>query len=465
MQDLTQGSITRHLLSMAAFIGVGLIFQTLYYLVDLYFVARIGKEAVAGVSAAGSLFFLGMALTQLIGVGALALIAQATGRKDEADAELVYNQAMAFAVAAAVAALVLGYVYGERVLVALAADAPTARQGWLYLMGFLPSLALMFPATAMGSALRATGVVKPTMILQSVQVILNVILAPVLIAGLGTGVPLGAFGAGLASSIAVTIGFIGLLVVFPRVQKFIATDVGQWRPRLSVWGRIVAIGAPAAGEFALMFVVFGVVYYTISSFGATAQAGFGIGMRIMQSVFLPAMAVAFAAAPIAGQNFGAGKMDRVRETFRQSALIGSGIMAALTVLCLIRPDLLIAPFTQDPAVAEVGNGYLRVAALNFVAIGIVFACSGMFQALGDTKPALLSSFVRVAVFTGGALWLSTQPRPVLSLQHVWYLSAATITLQAVLSFGLLQLVFRKKLRGAPESAFHGAGAVGPEVAG
>lgn len=455
MQDLTQGSITRHLLSMAAFIGVSLIFQTLYFLVDLYFVAHIGKEAVAGVNAAGSLFFLVMAISQLIGVGALALISQAVGRKDAADAELVYNQALAFGVAVGALILILGYVFAGALMTALAADPPTAEQGRLYLIAFLPSLAMALPQAAMGSALRATGVVRPTMILQAIAVLLNVGLAPVLIAGVGTGRPLGVFGAGLASSIAVGIGMIGLIAIFPRVQTYLKTRLDQWAPRLAVWGRIVAIGLPAAGEFALMFIIYIVVYAVIRSFGATAQAGFGIGGRIMQSVFLPAMAVAFAAAPIAGQNFGAGRMDRVRETFRKSVLFGSAIMLCLTVLCLIRPQVLVAPFTSDEGVRAVAVGYLQIAALNFLAIGVTFACSGMFQALGNTVPALLSSATRVFVFTASALWLSTQP--FLQLNYVWYLSAATITLQAVLSWFLLQREFRLKLNRAPASPFHASG--------
>lgn len=444
MQDLTQGSITRHLISMAAFIGMGLIFQTLYFLVDLYFVAQIGKEAVAGVSAAGTAFFLVMAATQLVGVGALALIAQATGRKDEPEADRVFNQAMSFSVLCAVTVLALGYVFAEAVMHRFAADARTAEQGRLYLTAFLPSLAAMFPSTAMGSGLRGTGVVKPTMIVQTLSVIMNVALAPVLIAGWGTGRPLGTFGAGLASSISVVLSLVVLTLIFPKVQRYLHIRPSTWAPNFRIWGRIVMIGLPAAGEFALMFVIFSVVYFVIRSYGATAQAGFGIGGRIMQSIFLPAMAVAFAAAPIAGQNYGAKRYDRVRETFRKAALIGAAIMLSLTALCALKPEVLIIPFTHDPAVAAVASGYLRIATLNFVTIGVVFCCSGMFQALGDTVPAFLSSLTRLFTFAGPALWVAS--RGGAKLETFWFLSVASITIQAIISFLLLQREFRRKLK-------------------
>src|SRR5215467_7396317 len=92
MQDLTKGSLARNLLQTTSFMLVGMIFQTLYFLVDLYFVGRLGKTAVAAVSLSGNLMFLVLALTQMLGVGTSALIAHATGRKDRDAARLVFNQ-------------------------------------------------------------------------------------------------------------------------------------------------------------------------------------------------------------------------------------------------------------------------------------------------------------------------------------------------------------------------------------
>lgn len=443
MQDLTQGSITRHLLSMSAFIGVGLIFNTLYFLIDLYFVAHLGPAAIAGVSAAGVSTFLAMGASQLISVGAMALIAQAVGRKDQGESNLISNQALSLSFVSAAVMLGVGYTAGLWAIGAVAADAESARQGREYLIAFLPSLALMFPNAALGAALRGAGIVRPTMIVQSATVLINAALAPVLIAGWGTGLPLGAFGAGLASSIAVLIGFVWLWLIFGREQSYIRIDLKQSAPRWAHWGRIIAIGLPAAGEFALMFVIIGIVYWVIRDFGPHAQAGFGIGMRVMQSVFLPAMAVAFAAAPIVGQNFGAGQAARVRETFRQSALIGAAIMLGLTIFCQLRPDLMISAFTDDAEAIAVGADYLRIISWNFVATALVFTCSSMFQGLGDTRPAFLASATRVLTFALPALWLAHQPG--VTLRDIWYVSVASVFTQAIVSYSLLMWQLRKKL--------------------
>ena len=107
-----------------------------------------------------------------------------------------------------------------------------------------------------------------------------------------------------------------LSVYFVRLEKYVSFHKEQWQPRLAVWKRMLSVGLPAGGEFALMFVFTAVTYWALRHFGAAAQAGFGIGGRIMQGIFLPVMAIAFAAAPVAGQNFGARHPDRVRETFR-----------------------------------------------------------------------------------------------------------------------------------------------------
>lgn len=444
MRDLTKGPILGHLLSMALFIGVSQLFQTLYFIVDLYFVSRLGNAAVAGVSAAGNVFFVALAASQMISIGVLALVAQAIGRKDGAEANVYSDQALLMGLMAGALMLALGYSFGGAWVNALTADAASAAEARAFLYGYLPALALLFPTMALISSLRAAGVVQPTMILQTCTVLLNVALAPVLIVGWGTGTPLGAMGAGLASSIASAIGFAALLLMYPRVQAALKVQWRGLKPRWDAWKRIAFIGFPTSLEFLMMFVVFAVIYWVIRGFGAEAQAGFGIGGRIMQSIFLPAMAIAFAAAPIAGQNFGAGLHDRVRETFKAAALVGGAIMAALTVLCHIAPEIMGTPFSSDPAVLAVTGEYLMITSWNFVAAGLIMTCSSLFQGMGDTRPSLLASATRLLTFCAPAIWLSYQPW--IELWHVWALSVGSTTLQCLLSVWLLLVTFGRKLK-------------------
>jgi putative MATE family efflux protein len=431
---------------MATPIAAGMIFQTMYYLVDLYFVARLGGTAIAGVTAAGNVQFIIMALTQVLGVGTMVLISHASGRKDREDANLIYNQSLLMAAVCGAITLLLGLGLSRWYLGTITADAATMNAGLAYLRWFTPGLALQFALISMGSALRGTGIAKPTMVVQVLTVLLNMVLAPVLIAGVGTGRPMGVAGAGLASTIAIVAGVIMMFIYFERLEKYVGFDATLFKPRLNAWTRILKIGLPAGGEFALMFLYMAVVYWSIRAFGSEAQAGFGVGGRVMQAVFLPAMAIAFAAAPVAGQNFGAGLHERTRKTFTTALVFGTSIMLVLTVLIQLEAENMVGFFTRDPAVLSVATGFLHIISFNFVATGVIFTCSSMFQAVGNTLPSVISSATRLATFAIPAVYLSS--RPGFQIRHIWFLSVATVAFQLVVSLLLLRREFRKKL-GSP----------------
>jgi len=191
-----------------------------------------------------------------------------------------------------------------------------------------------------------------------------------------------------------------------------------------------------------------VVYYVLRDFGAAAQAGFGIGQRMLGLIQMPALAVALAAGPIAGQNVGAGDGARVRETFVKSALIASVVMIGFMLLAQLKPEFLLAGFSNDRETMTIAYLFLRIISLNMVAQGLIFTCSSMFQGLGNTKPVLVSSATRVFTYSLPAIWLST--RPGFRMEYVWYLSIAATTLQALLSLWLLRREFRKRLGVPPK---------------
>lgn len=449
MKDLTKGSIVSQIIAMALPIAIGMFTQMAYQLVDLYFVSRLGEDAIAGVGTAGNAMFIVMALTQVLGVGTVALVSHAVGRKDQADANLVFNQSLSLSVIAGIATMLLLYIFIEPYLRSVAADEGTIQAGKTFMIWLLPGFALMFPMTTIGSALRGTGIVQPTIVIQMLTVGVNALLAPILIAGWLTGVPLGVKGAAIASTISIAIGVALLGVYFHRLEHYVAIKPSEMRPQLKQWKRISNIGLPAGGEFALMFLFTAVCYYAIRDFGPSAQAGFGIGGRVLQAIMLPAMAIAFAAGPIAGQNFGARNAERVRETFRKAAIIGSVVMLSITLITQISPYSLVKMFKADDAALGVAALFLQMISWNFVAQGLIFTCSSMFQGLGNTVPSLLSSGSRLILFAVPAIWLSQQPG--FEIEQVWWASIVSSTLQAVISITLLRIEFKKKLGGIEAS--------------
>jgi putative MATE family efflux protein len=443
MKDLTQGSVLSHVLTMAVPIFAGLVLVLLCGLIDLYFVAGLGEAAIAGVGAAGNVGFLVNALTQVVSVGTLAAVSQAVGRKDRTDANFIFNQSLGLSVVCGTCTLAVGFAVARPYMNSVAADAATVEAGTTYLVWFMPALALQFAMLAMSSALRGIGIVKPTMYVQALTVVINIILAPVLIMGCGTGYALGLKGAGLASSLAVAIGVVTLWAYFQKAEKYLSLNPQQWRPQITQWRRILSVGLPAGGEFAIMFAYMAAIYYALGEFGPAAQAGFSIGSRVLGLIQVPAMAIAFTAVPIIGQNFGAGNSERVQETVRNVLIAATMVMVVAEVVTQWQSELLLKGFTQDKATISEGALFLKMVSLNLVAQGLIFACSSTFQGLGNTTPQLISSTARLITYVIPTLWLSAQPS--FRVEHIWYLSIATTTMQALLSLWLLGRELRKRL--------------------
>lgn len=443
MQDLTKGNISKHIVAMAVPIAIGLFIQTLYFLVDLYFVGRLGSEAIAAVSSAGSVFFFVMALTQVLNIGCATLVSHAVGRKDHDEANHLCNQALALASWATLLFTVFGYLFADYFFSFMAADVTTQTLAKNYFYYFLPSLLMQFVFTALSAALRGTGVVKPVMTLSIIGVIANIILSPILITGWGLGIELGVAGAGLASSVSMALSFVLLIGYFNRQEQYLRVDWLSFSLNIKTVRKILNIGLPSGGEFFLTFLYMSIIYWALSRVSAEAQAGFGLGSRIMQSLFLPVMAIAFAAPAIAGQNYAAGKIDRVYKTFTTTALLTCGLMALLMLLCLWVPSFFVSGFSESQQVILIAATFLSFVGVNFVPAGYVFAISGMFQALGNTWPALLSTFTRLSLFAISVIYLVYQDN--FYIEQIWYCSIATVFIQAAVSHLLLKREFQKKL--------------------
>jgi putative MATE family efflux protein len=449
MEDLTRGSIVRHLVKTTSFMLVTMVFQTLYFLVDLYWVGRLGKEAIAGVGIAGNLTFIVLAITQMLGVGTTTLISHAAGRQDRERAQLILNQAVLLAGFIGVVFLVVVTALRDTYVGALSPDATSALRAIEYLAWFIPAMALQFPMVVMAAALRGTGNFKPGMVVQTATVIMNIVLAPALMFGWLNNRPMGVAGAGLASLIAIIVGTVWLTLYFVPAAAYLKLHA-RTSPDRDLWTQLLKIGLPAGVEFGLIAVYLFVVYTVSRPFGSAAQAGFGIGQRIIQAGFMPVVALGFGVAPVAGQNFGARQAQRVRETFQRATLMAAFMMLLFSVVCYIVPEPMIRIFSSDEAVIGVGAEYLRIVSWSLVASGIVFVNGSMFQAMGNTIPPLVASLTRLLIVLFPAILLARVQG--FELRWLWYLSVGATLLQLVINLLLLRREFHLRLRFDPAPA-------------
>lgn len=459
MKDMTQGSVIRHLLEMSAFIAVSMLIQTLYLLADLYWVGSLGKEAIAAVGLSGNLMMVVLALTQALGVGTTTLISQAAGRKEQPKAELAFNQSFVLSLLVGLVLAICSFGLRNQYCQWLSADAKTADLARSYLLWFIPGLMMQFPLIALGSALRATGIMKPTVSIQAFTVVINMVLAPLLIFGIRPFPKLGVSGAALATFVSIVIANILMVIYYERNFHYLRFRPSLFRPRLATWWELLRVGLPAGGEFALMAIYIIVVYGIIRQFGSAAQAGFGVGARVMQSMFLPVIAVSFAVAPVVGQNFGGRRADRVRSSYYSALALTSVTMLILTIASQLAGPAFIRLFTKDTGVIAFGGEYLKIVSLNFVAAGIVFTSSSVFQGIGNTLPPLISSMSRLVFFVLPATLLSRMPA--FHIRHVWYLSVASVLCQACVNLLLLRREFQKKLHFEETAAVAGGQAALP----
>jgi Na+-driven multidrug efflux pump len=155
------------------------------------------------------------------------------------------------------------------------------------------------------------------------------------------------------------------------------------------------------------------------------------------------VALGVSVAPVAGQNVGARLGGRVKAVFKDASLMAGGWMLFTAIVCQLVPAALIRVFSSDPEVIAVGDEYLRIVALTFVASGLIFVCSSMFQAMGNTMPSLVASVIRIVVIAVPAILLSKTPG--FRLVWIWYLSAGAVVLQLTIVLLYLRREFRVRL--------------------
>ena len=443
MQDLTTGSLTGHLLKTTSFMLVSMVFQTLYVLIDLFWVGRLGTDAIAAVGLSGNLSFIVIAITQMLAVGATTLVSHASGRKDQDRAIFLFNQSQVLSMAVGLLFLAVAMLLRHQYATSQSSTEGMRIATEEYLLWFIPAMALQFGMVGMGAALRGTGNFKPGMYVQTGTVVINMVVAPFLIFGWGPFPQMGVSGAAVATFVAVLVGVVWISFYFIDAKAYLRFHFSSWKPQFRVWWEMLKIGLPAGAEFALMGIYMAVIYAITKPFGAAAQGGFTIGLRIVQSAFLPVVALGFAVAPVAGQNFAARKGDRVRAAFKTAAGMAAGAMLVAAVAIFFGATALMRIFTTDPEVISVGVDYLRIVAVTFVGSGITFVSSSMFQAMGNTIPSLVTSVMRLVLSVIPAVLLSRVAG--FHLHWIWYVSAVAVFLQMTVNLILLQREFRLKL--------------------
>jgi putative MATE family efflux protein len=427
--NLTEGPIFKTLIRLAVPITISMVMFTVYLIVDLFFVGRLGPEAVAALSISSNAFFIHLGFSTVLGTGGMALIAQAFGRKDYGYAANVFKQSIVMALIIGVIETATGLLIAPAYIEFFGGTGKSLLWGIQYFQIFSISFFFMILLYTLGNCFRGMGDTKTPMIIMLQANVLNILLDPLLIFG-WLGLPaMGVRGAALASLISqiYALGIYGYVIF---IKGFYIEIKGKWKLSASIVRKSLFIGIPSGMNHFLLAANLLITYRVISEYGTSAIASIGIGFRILQAIYIPVIAVASAMAAIIGQNFGANKYDRITGTLGRAWLVAMIFMFFCTVACRLFPGHLIGVFSSDPDVTRFGVIYLKIFSLGFVVVGTIMVTSAVFQGLGKTYPSLVGAVLDNFLFAGLVFTLPVHFN--WGIGSIWWIKVTTAAIEMAL---------------------------------
>ncbi len=382
--DLTQKPIPELIRAIAVPASIGFFFNTMFNVVDTYYGGRLSTDALAALSLSFPVFFMIIALGSGIATGTTALISNAIGRGDREKAVEYTGQAISFTLLIGIAMTIGGTAISPFLFKILGAKDRYLALALSYMNVILLGAVFFLLIYTFNAILNARGDARAFRNYLIAGFFLNVFLDPWFMYG-GFGMPkLGLPGVAWAT---VFIQLLGTLYMGFRTavsELFCRECLKKLIPRKAVFTELAAQAVPASLNMMTIAIGVFVITYFISVFGKESVAAYGIATRIEQIALLPSFGLTTAALTIVGQNNGAKKFDRVRETVNKCIQYGISIMAAGTIGVFSFAKPLMGLFAADPAVVSIGAAYLRIAAFIFEAYIILYVSVSCLQ--GIKKP-------------------------------------------------------------------------------
>lgn len=384
--------VHRLLLSMSGPMMLSMLIQALYNVVDSVFVSYISEGALTAVSLAYPMQNLMIAVATGTGVGVNALLSRNLGERNFPMVNRTAGNALFLGLISYVVFALLG-VFGSRAyFAAQVTDPEIIRMGQEYLTVILVLSIGCFGQVLLSQLLQSTGKTFYSMVIQMVGAVLNIILDPLLIFGLGGFPAMGVAGAALATVISQLVGTALGLYYNLRKNPEIRFSASQMRPSKGIIARIYSVGVPSILlQTVASLLIFGLNQILVS-FSETATAVYGVYFKLQGFAFLPIIGMNNGMVPIIAYNYGAKKPERILQTIKLAILYAVGIMVAAVLLFQIFPVQLLSFFQASPEMLAIGVPALRTLSLCFLVGGFTIVSSSVFQALGK---GLLSMSISV----------------------------------------------------------------------
>ena len=415
---------SKALWSLAIPIMFGMGIQTLYNLVDMIFIGRLGGQSIAGIAFNMPLFFLVLGLTMGLGTGVTASIARFIGQNNKKEADNSAEHAIFMAVVISLFLSSLGLLFGERILSLFGAEGEILSIGWEYLHVMCVGMPFMIFSGFFRSILAGEGDMKLPMMVAGLGTVLNIILDPIFIFDLenygGLGFGLGVAGAAMATVISQVIVFcVFIYMLFVKKHSYITFRLKDFSFSSDIIWDIVKVGLPASLSMVVMAIGQGVFNKILIHFSADTVAAYQVAGRLDMLVFLPIFSIAASLTTLVGMFFGAKEYDILRFTIKYGIMSAFCITVLSSVLIYLFADLAVGFFTDDELIISIAVTFLKLFAFVYPLISVGITTGRVLQGLGKGLPVLVITIVRVLGVSAplAFLFIFYMGKPV---EWVWY---------------------------------------------
>ena len=433
-EALTEGHLLKATIGLTTPMLVGAILQNTLSLIDLFWVGRLGGAAVAAVAMAGTIVMVLFPMLMGLSTGTIALVARAVGARKTDEAAGIAGQSLMLALVLGGVAAALGWVWADDLFRLLGAAPDVAASGEAFLRILLLGSVTVFVLFIGNAALQGAGDAVTPMVVMAISNIVNIVIAPFLIFGIGPFPRLEVRGAAWATVFSQAVAAAVSLYYLFSGRTNLHVRWSHWKPEPGLAWRILRIGIPGSGQMLSRSLMNAVMMRIVAGCGTAAVAAYGVGLRLHMIVLMPAFALGGAAATMVGQNLGAGKPARARRAAWLATGLDAAIMAVSALVLMAFAPALIRVFNAEREVVEIGARYLRIVSpfYVFTALGIVLG-----RALNGAGDSVAPMIITVLTLWGlqvplaiefARLW---QPATV----GIWWAIIAAMTVNGLLIAG------------------------------
>lgn len=391
--NYTEGSIARVTFLLAVPMILEMAMESVFAIVDIFFVAGLGAEAVATVGLTEAVMSLLYAVAIGLSMGTTAMVARRIGEENARGAAFAAGQALWMGVFVSAFVGIVGYFHADRILALMGADEQVLAMGTSYMQIMLSgsfTIVFLFLNNGIFRGAGDASIAMRSLILANG---INIVLDPCLIYGWGPFPEMGVTGAAVATNIGRGIGVLYQLYYLCASNRRIQLGLRDLVIKISVVLALIRISVGGIAQFLIATASWVFLMRLVSDYGSDAVAGYTIAVRVMMFVILPAWGLSNAVATLVGQNLGAGKVQRAVDTVWQVAKYNVSYMMAVAAVLIVFPQAIMAFFTQEPSAVEYGVDALRIMSYSFGFMALGMVAIQAFNGAGDTMtPTWINGF-------------------------------------------------------------------------